>query len=227
MVRGRDKSDACVFSQFPTWLLSTLPEVTFKHHQTLQIAGRLPLDCQIAQLPGVSSKRADTEDRHTDRLVDCILAVASTERVLRIYIDSDGQVRASRPNLSSCLTSRQFIPALTLSGHEDWIRALAFSAFDSSQTLSLASGSQDGTIRIWSITPAESATVAPLGNSDFSTELLDAFEASLGHMADEEGGRQISANRHVIAVKEGERSASQKPEGASALRSFVVFVNSK
>ena len=51
--------------------------------------------------------------------------------------------------------------------------------------------------------------MAPLGSSDFSAELLNAFEASLGDMADEEGGRQISTKRHVLAVKEGERFVFQ------------------
>ena len=51
--------------------------------------------------------------------------------------------------------------------------------------------------------------MAPLGSSDFSAELLNAFEASLGDMADEEGGRQISTKRHVLAVKEGERLVFQ------------------
>jgi hypothetical protein len=62
--------------------------------------------------------------------------------------------------------------------------------------------------------------------NDFSVELLNAFEASLGDMAYEEGGRQISTKRHVLAVKEGERFVFE-PGGASALRSSVVFVNSR
>lgn len=85
----------------------------------------------------------------------------------------------------------------------------------------LASGSQDGTIRLWSITPAESTTaIAPLGNGDFSVELLNAFEASLGDMADEEGGRQISTKRHVLAVKEGERLVFQT-KGSKRVEIFL------
>jgi elongator complex protein 2 len=67
----------------------------------------------------------------------------------------------------------------------------------------------------------------PLGNSDFSVELLNAFEASLGDMADEEGGRQISTKRHVLAVKEGERFSvpdrgSKRAEVFCSLRQFQV-----
>ena len=67
----------------------------------------------------------------------------------------------------------------------------------------------------------------PLGNSEFNIELLNAFEASLGDMANEEGGRQISAKRHVLAVKEGERLVFQtggnnRVEVFCSLRQFQV-----
>lgn len=92
-----------------------------------------------------------------------------------------------------------------LSGHEDWVRSLAFQEPAASEDpLTLASGSQDATIRLWKIeafkrqnTSLDSGPSGPL-----SDDLLDAFEASLGDLADaEEGGRQISLKRHILTVK--------------------------
>jgi elongator complex protein 2 len=78
--------------------------------------------------------------------------------------------------------------------------------------LILASGSQDGTIRLWNVeTFSKDTAQRPQGQTGgpmdepLSVDLLDAFEASLGDLADaEEGGRQISLKRHVLTVKSDE-----------------------
>lgn len=64
----------------------------------------------------------------------------------------------------------------------------------------LASGSQDSTIRLWNIeSPSEQASAqAPVVRDD----LLDAFEASLGDLAEGEEGRQISLKRHIMSVRD-------------------------
>ena len=77
--------------------------------------------------------------------------------------------------------------------------------------LILASGSQDGTIRLWNVEKfskdnkaSHIQTVNPM-EEPLSDDFLDAFEASLGDLADaEEGGRQISLKRHVLTVKSDE-----------------------
>lgn len=103
-----------------------------------------------------------------------------------------------------------------LSGHEDWVRALAFrepapasaagaessssAASQEPSALVLASGAQDASIRLWNIEPVRR------GSADGTDDLLNAFEASLGETTDgEEGGRQITMKRHLITVKAGER----------------------
>lgn len=114
-----------------------------------------------------------------------------------------------KPNFTGLIHFLQFIRSVTLSGHEDWIHALAFRVPSTpSDPLVLASGSQDGTIRLWNVESFVKVQVQPQIHSgelgdEISDDLLDAFEASLGDLgADaEEGGRQISLKRHVLTVK--------------------------
>lgn len=101
----------------------------------------------------------------------------------------------------------QFVPAATLQGHEDWVKCLSFKSPESGKdTLVLASGSQDATIRLWNIEPfVKSALVSnhdSTNGNGVTDELLDAFEASLMNLEDsEDGGRQISLKRHILTVK--------------------------
>jgi elongator complex protein 2 len=91
-----------------------------------------------------------------------------------------------------------------LAGHEDWVRGLDFHQADREQPLVLASGSQDGSIRLWNIEPLTSnpSPANPSPEGELADDLLDAFEASLGEVAEgEEGGKQISLKRHVLTTK--------------------------
>ena len=87
----------------------------------------------------------------------------------------------------------------TLTGHEDWIRSLAFNSPQTENSaLVLASGSQDATIRLWNIEPRKERYT---NNTTTVDELLDNFEASLGDLGENvEGGRQISLKHHIITV---------------------------
>ncbi|KAI6105643.1 WD40-repeat-containing domain protein [Pisolithus sp. B1] len=147
--------------------------------QTISLSGRYPLAIVMTTLP---QSRA------------IILAVGGTDRNVNVWTRSE--------NL--------FVRSATLPGHEDWVRALAFRSPSSSDragnddTLVLASGSQDGTIRLWNIEllvkPVPSTH--QVNGSSSTDELLDAFEASLADPTEgEEGGRQITLKRHVISVK--------------------------
>ncbi|KAK0191029.1 quinon protein alcohol dehydrogenase-like superfamily, partial [Armillaria mellea] len=123
-----------------------------------------------------------------------ILAIACTDRNIQILTSSDGT-------------------ATVLSGHDDWARCLAFRPSpQESESLVLASGSHDATIRLWNIEPYKRATEKSSATSTYalSDELLDAFEASLGELADtDEGGRQISLKRHILTVKTSAFSSQQ------------------
>ena len=93
-----------------------------------------------------------------------------------------------------------------LSGHEDWVKSLAFRTASDNKSLVLATGSQDATIRLWNIevyTKREERSVSDDAEERVNDDLLDAFEASLGDLNDaEEGGRQISLKRHILTVND-------------------------
>ncbi|KAF7800013.1 hypothetical protein EIP86_011256 [Pleurotus ostreatoroseus] len=118
-----------------------------------------------------------------------ILAVGCTDRNIQIFTYS----------------GNNFVPSATLSGHEDWVKSLAFKERTLlSDQLLLASGSQDATIRLWNIEPyqKQQREVSESNSDSLSDELLDAFEQSLGELENaEEGGRQISLKRHILTVK--------------------------
>jgi elongator complex protein 2 len=114
-----------------------------------------------------------------------ILAVGCTSREIQIWIKSE----------------RVFVESASLPGHEDWIRSLAFNPA-TEESLVLASGSQDSTIRLWNIEPFENSSQKKTSSNHVPDDLLDAFEASLGDLGDtEEGGRQISLKRHLVTVR--------------------------
>ncbi|KAG9006169.1 hypothetical protein FRB94_012243 [Tulasnella sp. JGI-2019a] len=153
--------------------------------QTLDLKGRYPLDVKLSLLPQSSA---------------IVMAVACTDRLVRIYTQGqDG-----------------FSLAASLEGHEDWVRCLSFahsshvleggSPNDERHILTVASGSQDGNIRLWVIEPKQDTTKA--ANDLGGIDPLDAFEDSLD-LGDEEVGRKISNRSHVIAVREPDGSQRQ------------------
>ncbi|KAF9226501.1 WD40 repeat-like protein [Gyrodon lividus] len=152
--------------------------------QVISLQGRYPLALAVATLP------------HSQAV---ILAIAGTDRNVNIWTRSENS----------------FVRSVTLPGHEDWVRTLAFCAPNlsaettSNDPLILASGSQDGTIRLWNINALVRPQISKTSGADgkksgnvLCDDLLDAFEASLVDPTEgEEGGRQISMKRHILSVK--------------------------
>ncbi|KAF7352847.1 Elongator complex protein [Mycena venus] len=151
--------------------------------QRLSLQGKYPLALAMTVLP-----QSKVE----------ILAIAGTDRIVQIWTRS----------------SDLFVRSAVLSGHEDWVRSLAFQGpAGPGDSLTLASGSQDATIRLWKIEAFARSNNSSLDNrpsNALSDDLLDEFEASLGELADaEEGGRQISLKRHILTVKSEQASPTQ------------------
>ncbi|EPS41870.1 hypothetical protein H072_4186 [Dactylellina haptotyla CBS 200.50] len=102
----------------------------------------LPLSVAIAQISPVNDV--------------WILAVSGSSSAVQIYAGS------GLSTLSANEESASFKLAATLTGHENWVRSLAFVRDNSTEDLVLASGSQDRYIRLWRIhqgaeLPAKSA----------------------------------------------------------------------
>jgi len=119
-----------------------------------------------------------------------ILAIGAADQKVHIWVRS----------------GQEFVSSTALSGHEDWVRSLAFHPQDQpDEPLVLASGSQDSTIRLWNIEPVEKMVAelpqVEVTNQQLSNDVLDALEASMNSEADTEGGKQISLKRHIINVK--------------------------
>ncbi|CCA67278.1 related to ELP2-29 kDa subunit of elongator and elongating RNA polymerase II holoenzyme [Serendipita indica DSM 11827] len=150
----------------------------FTQKQVIDTGKRFPIALAMSKLPGTSVQ---------------LLAVGLTDTKIRVFVASGSQ----------------FAEAAVLQGHEDWIKALDFSllytAEDGISYITLASGSQDGTIRLWDIRQAPEAVDKPT-KGDLDDQLLDAFEASLGEVGAEETGRQISMKQHIVKVTDGERA---------------------
>ncbi|KAG8850535.1 hypothetical protein FRB91_008987 [Serendipita sp. 411] len=111
-----------------------------------------------------------------------LLAVGLTDTRIRLYVRQ----------------GKQFVEAVSLSGHEDWVKALAFNTANSvvgQTSLMLSSGSQDGTIRLWEILPV--AGREEKSTKDLEDQLLDDFEASLES--------QIWTNHHRFGDVGGQR----------------------
>ncbi|KAJ3572458.1 hypothetical protein NP233_g3066 [Leucocoprinus birnbaumii] len=165
-----------------------------KEKQTISTGKRYPLSLALAFLP---------------RTQVLLLAVSGTDTKVQLYLCREDQ----------------FIVSASLAGHEDWVRALSFRTPPTpEEPLILASGSQDATIRLWNIEPIKFTTPDRGENEQgqLSDELLDAFEASLGEVAEgEEGGRQISLKRHILTAKASDGSNSPLP-----LMRYLLVTNS-
>lgn len=110
--------------------------------------------------------------------------------------------------IGTAAKGRQFKHAMSLEGHEDWIRCLSFVPYPpepaakyADNDLLLASGSQDNYIRLWRF-----ARIVDTAGDEDSVDLLDDLERKLA--GESSGSVQISTKAHVLAVQDGTQSAS-------------------
>ncbi|CAO1613491.1 unnamed protein product [Parajaminaea phylloscopi] len=131
----------------------------------------LPLDIALTRLPGSHST--------------LLMATACTDRKIVFWTKPEA--------------AKHFVKALTLGGHDDWVRSLDFSTSFPSQTsqdgpssggqLTLASGSQDASIRLWRIRSASSGDTGVTPTQQSGRDTADAFE-KLAKQVEDEAGQQ-------------------------------------
>ncbi|CAO3688448.1 unnamed protein product [Umbelopsis ramanniana] len=159
--------------------------------QTIDCGVKYPTALALSYLPGTSIP---------------ILAAGNTDRKISIYIYQP--------------VSDAFNKSLALPGHDNWIRSLQFATFtDDSNSpgskasnhtlrrgdLILASGSQDKYIRLWKVTPEESAaqqsskgteTTGDADGSALTKDMLEALEESVKTGE----SMQLSTKAHLFEV---------------------------
>ncbi|KAJ1979191.1 Elongator subunit elp2 [Dimargaris verticillata] len=151
-------------------------EDTVECVQTISVGTRHPLCLKMAYLPTSTIP---------------LLAAGTTDSKIHLYAP---QLSTSTGDSDNC-ASRPFTRLLTLSGHENWVRCLDFTAFPATgehdcETLMLASGSQDKYIRLWQIgvhhpqipDPATNGTPNTDGHSPPTDAQCEAAEPSTEQM---------------------------------------------
>ncbi|KAK9728923.1 Elongator subunit elp2 [Basidiobolus ranarum] len=120
-----------------------------------------------------------------------ILACGSTDMKVHLYIEKNGE----------------FVQALSLQGHEDWVRTLAFTTFvnGDKEDLLLASGSQDRYIRLWRIVESSQGNEDEQNDGTFAKDMLE----SLNEAMNKDGAVQLSTKAHIIEVT-GPNEAEKK-----------------
>lgn len=158
------------------------------------LGGALPLDIALTFLPGAS------EDVETPVL----MTTASTDRKIVFWLKDAGQ--------------EAFRKVLTLPGHDDWVRSLDFStAFSypenasdvtsdaASKQLVLASGSQDGSVRLWRI-KAHTEHDSKKEGGGAGADAFDRLAKQVEDEASQQGGQtgaSLSNKTHVIESEKG------------------------
>ncbi|ORX89886.1 WD40 repeat-like protein [Basidiobolus meristosporus CBS 931.73] len=115
-----------------------------------------------------------------------IMACGSTDMKVHLYVEKNGE----------------FVKVLSLQGHEDWVRTLAFTTYlhDDKEELMLASGSQDRYIRLWRIVESSQIEKDEHNSGDFTKDMLD----SLNEAMSKDGAVQLSTKAHIIEVGSNE-----------------------
>ncbi|KAH3719324.1 hypothetical protein DPMN_062155 [Dreissena polymorpha] len=109
----------------------------FIHKQNINFGCGFALDLSLIRVPGSETM---------------MLAAASDDMKVHIYMEQEAH------------DDMEFVPVITLPGHEDWVRAVDFAQDDGGDLL-LASASQDFLIRVWRLSPRVGQSVGSRSGS--------------------------------------------------------------
>ncbi|CDW96787.1 hypothetical protein, partial [Sporisorium scitamineum] len=172
--------------------------------QTVDLKGRFPLDASLLMLP-------DSTAPHL------LMALATTTNKIDIYA-------------SSLATNQlEFQHKLSLEGHEDWVKSLdlcnTFTAADDEQhtdTVMLASSSQDASVRLWKIAPTDQAdTTSSQQAPSSSSRTDDDFEQMVANIESDRSTKagEISTRAHPFSI---ERADGTKQTWAITFDALLV-----
>ncbi|KAJ9475777.1 Elongator complex protein 2 [Pseudozyma hubeiensis] len=168
------------------WMLSGDATEAPTLAQTIDLKGRFPLDVSMLPLP------SSTAPQHL------LMALATTTNKIDIYA-------------SASTDQLDFQHKLSLEGHEDWVKSLdlcnTFISNDDGQsinTVMLASGSQDSSVRLWKIAPTshlDDATSSRQAQAPAQTR-DDDFEKMVAKIESDRSNKagELSTRAHPFAV---------------------------
>lgn len=194
--------------------------------QKFDLKGKIPLDLALTYLPSSQSASAAGSAMHP--LTSCVPKASSWLSQERKLVSKSSPLGPqTRSRLVSapiwlvvCIadlaaTTSQFVKSLSLEGHTDWVRCLAFitpipftstdlipsasSSYDIAPgEVLLASGSQDNYIRLWRFArvSSETDTGAP---EPSGLDALDELERTLAEVGGEEGELRVKAHDFPVA----------------------------
>ncbi|CBQ69610.1 related to ELP2-29 kDa subunit of elongator and elongating RNA polymerase II holoenzyme [Sporisorium reilianum SRZ2] len=185
------------------WMLSDDPSQAPTLGQTVDLKGRFPLDLSLLALP-------DSASPHL------IMASATTTNKIDIYTSSlsDNQL--------------EFKHKLSLEGHEDWVKSLdlcnTFTAADDDQntdTVMLASASQDASVRLWKIAPTDQVETTSSHQTTSSADTHDDFEQMVAKIESDRSTKagEISTRAHPFTT---ERADGTKQTWAITFDALLV-----
>ncbi|TKY88405.1 hypothetical protein EX895_002757 [Sporisorium graminicola] len=171
--------------------------------QTVDLKGRFPLDVSLLVLPSRSAPHL-------------IMALATTTNKIDIYTSS------------LAANQLEFQQKLSLEGHEDWVKSLdlcnTFTAADEQQqddTVMLASGSQDSSVRLWKIAPADPAEATTSSKQARASPTDDDFEQMVAKIESDRDTKagEISNRAHPFDI---ERADGTKQTWAITFDALLV-----
>ncbi|KAJ1021089.1 hypothetical protein NDA16_003875 [Ustilago loliicola] len=175
------------------WLLSADPSQPPSVVQTIDLKGRFPLDLSLLPLPNATSEAQSAPH--------LLMALATTTNKIDIY--ATGPASNDKDQLS------EFQHKLSLEGHEDWVKSLdlctTFTAADSDHnvdTVMLASGSQDASVRLWKIALAQQGQTSTTQPSQTASSKEDDFEQMVSKIESDRSTKagEISTRAHPFSV---------------------------
>ncbi|EST08140.2 Cytidyltransferase-like domain protein [Kalmanozyma brasiliensis GHG001] len=164
--------------------------------QSIDLKGRFPLDLSLLPLPNTTSTQL-------------LMALATTTNKIDIFASSPSSAAQAGAH------RLKFQHKLSLEGHEDWVKSLdlcnTFVETDDvhrNQSILLASGSQDASVRLWKISPADKDASPSSQQSPSSSKTDDDFEQMVSKIESDRSSKagEISTRAHPFCVERADGS---------------------
>lgn len=182
------------------WTLSDADAQPPQLVQTINLNGRFPLDLSLLPLPSASSGLTSE--------LQLLLALATTTNKIDIYASSASSSTDSAQQV-------EFQHKLSLEGHDDWVKSLdlchtytAAGTEHDVDTVMLASGSQDSSVRLWKIAPTTHQHAPSSQPAQAGSSIDDDFEQMVSKIESDRSTKagEISTRAHPFSIERADGS---------------------